>query len=84
MLDLKAPFACPGFTVRINRPEFSGAGPDKEFPPANLHLSTEGRTVAFAPVAKPHQLDTGTFSQQGKDVIVCFDLPRGASRLVLE
>ncbi len=83
-LDLRAPFACPSFTVRINRPEFSGAGPDKEFPPANLHLSTEGRTIAFAPVAKPRQLDSGTFSQQGKDVIVCFDLPRGTSRLVLE
>ena len=40
--------------------------------------------VLAAAGAKPHQLDTGTFSQQGKDVIVCFDLPRGTSRLVLE
>ncbi len=83
-LDLKAPFACPGFTVKINRPEFSGAGPHQEFPPANVRLSTGGRTVALAPVARPHQLDAGTFSQQGQDVIACFDLPRGALRLVLE
>jgi hypothetical protein len=83
-LDLKAPFACPDFTLRINRPELSGAGPDKEFPRASVRLWSEGRAIALAPVGKPHQLTAGTFSQEGKDVVACFDLPRGASRLVLE
>jgi hypothetical protein len=83
-LDLKAPFACPDFTVGIDRPESSGTGPDREFAPAKVRLSMEGRTVALAPAAKPHRLDAGTFSDRGRDVIACFDLPRGASRLVLE
>ncbi|WP_165226020.1 hypothetical protein [Aquisphaera insulae] len=47
-------------------------------------LVTEARTVALTPVAKPLQVDAGTYSQQGKDVIACFDLPRGPSRLAME
>jgi hypothetical protein len=83
-LDLKAPFACPDFTFRMSLPEFSDAGSDKELRPVNVRLGTDGRTVALAPVSKPHQLTAGTVARQSKDIIVCFDLPRGTSRLVLE
>jgi hypothetical protein len=83
-LDLRAPFACPSFTVRINRREFLDGGPDKKSPPANVRLWSDEKNVALTPVAKPRQLATGTFISRAQNLVACFDLPWGVSRLLLE
>jgi hypothetical protein len=83
-LDLRAPFVCPNFTVRLNRTEFSDVGPDKEFPQVNVRLWSDKSTVTLTRVAKPQQLDSGTFISRAQDLIACINLPQGVSRLLLE
>lgn len=66
---LRAPYACPAFTLRAPlgpRPRFF-AGADA---PALL-----------AEAASPADLAPGKYLRQGDQTVVCFDLPRGASRL---
>jgi hypothetical protein len=75
-LDLNAPFACPRFTLKIRR-----AGPA---PPSLVRIESGAVKSPLAAVAKPLALDTGTFVLEGNELLVCFDLPKGASRLVLE
>lgn len=74
-LDLKAPFACPRFTLRLRWTDSS--------PPRAIHLESGGAKVSLASTAKPLSLDAGTSIRQGDDLLVCFDLPRGASKLVI-
>jgi hypothetical protein len=70
-LHFAAPFACPGFTIRCS---WQGEG--------------EARVVAEEPmrlaaVASAQRLVSGTYWREGDEVSACFDLPKGASRLVL-
>lgn len=67
----RAPFACPGFTVRA---PFA--------PEAQPEVQANGRKTALRRVEKVSQLEPGTALRQGGDVVACFDLPKGESKLV--
>ncbi|MCA9167085.1 MAG: hypothetical protein KDB23_05435 [Planctomycetales bacterium] len=71
IVSLHAPFACPGFTMKV-------AGWE-DMPP---QFESGVATVTFRTVTDPLQLTSGTCCRQGNAWLVCFDLPRGASRLV--
>ncbi len=65
-----APFATTRFTIRA-----SGAGSN---PPK---LTVAGKPVELRRVTAPLQLQSGTWHTDGKDMMVCFDLPKGKSTL---
>ncbi len=67
-----APFACPGFTVRFSAP-----------PRGTPSLTTEPRRPPLREVSGIGRLESETWTRDGRDVVVCFDLPRGRSSLVL-
>ncbi len=69
-VTLSAPFATTRFTVRVAR-ELAGAP----------QLMLGGRSVELRPVKKLLQLDSGTWHADGRNVTVCFDLPKGESTL---
>lgn len=71
-ISLKAPFACPAFTLEL-------LAPTKGVPT----LVTEGdQPVPLRDAADPLRLDSGTFCRvDSLKVIVCFDLPKGHSSL---
>jgi hypothetical protein len=71
-LRFSAPFAAPDFTVKVVAQ--SEAAP---------RVAVEGREVALAEVRDPLRLVAGTFHRQGGAVTVCFDLPKGASQVLL-
>lgn len=64
-VQLQAPFACPGFTVAVER----GGGP----------VSFDGRELRE--VGGDRLLEPGTWTRRAAGAVACFDLPRGASRL---
>jgi len=68
-----APFACPRFTVRV-------AGP-AQGPP---RLETQGKVTQLAHVPQALQLDSGTWHRAKQGTTICFDLPRGTSKLILQ
>lgn len=69
-VQFKAPFACPAFTI-----EMDGAGPVRV-------VGAGGDTGRpLDEVAGPGQLKTGSWCRVGRRRLVCFDLPRGVSRL---
>lgn len=68
----KAPFASASFTVEVE------AGPA-----AVPRLFARETPVGLAEVPEPLQLKPGTWTRSGHGVIICFDLPKGASRLEL-
>jgi hypothetical protein len=70
-ITLQAPFACPRFTLRL-------AGPG-EAPPR--FSAGPQPAVVLEPATSPGSLASGQWTQQGADRLVCFDLPRGTSRL---
>ncbi len=68
-VTFKAPFACPGLTVEV---------------PAGLkppQLSVEGKSTALAEVKDALKLAPGAWARRGDRVVLCFDLPKGESRL---
>lgn len=67
-VSLNAPFACPGFTVRV-----PGAG---KKPP---RVQVGNKVVSLKEVKGGLQLKAGTFWREKNDVVVCFDLPKGSS-----
>jgi hypothetical protein len=68
-VTLRAPFACPAFTLEI--PARPNAVPKLDGAPALKEVS---RTL---------QLQAGTWVRNRESVTVCFDLPKGASTLTL-
>lgn len=68
--ELRAPFACEAFTVEI-------AGPSER--PPNL----EGRPK-LREVRDPRRLDSGTWCRTAEGRLVCFDLPKGRTRIRTE
>jgi hypothetical protein len=69
-VSLQAPFACPGFTLKI-----AGSGVPKG--------SANEQPLALKEVASPLKLTSGSWTRAADGVIVCFDLPKGASRVDL-
>lgn len=68
----KAPFASPNFTVEVEGPL---AGPPRLF--------LGERQAALEEARKPLELKPGTWTRSERGAIICFDLPKGASRLEL-
>ena len=70
LVDFRAPYACPQYTVRVSAP-------------ANRvpRLIVKGQPVALKEVAKPLALGSNTWTRSAEGVTVCFDLPKGPSRL---
>lgn len=71
-VTLTAPFASPNFTIEI-------AGSASPVP----KLTAGGKPVELKEVRKPLELKGGTFYRQEKGVRVCFDLPKGESRVLV-
>src|SRR5690606_20887880 len=69
---LNAPFAAPAFTVKLAAPE--------NRPP---RLSAENKPLTLQEVTKKRDVKSGTWLREGNQTIVCFDLPKGASTLVV-
>ncbi|HXG47447.1 MAG TPA: twin-arginine translocation signal domain-containing protein [Methylomirabilota bacterium] len=69
---LRAPFACPDFTLRISRP--ATRAPE---------LATADGVRPLREVARPLDLKGGTWCREADAALVCFDLPKGESRLVM-
>ncbi|HXG60327.1 MAG TPA: twin-arginine translocation signal domain-containing protein [Planctomycetota bacterium] len=70
-VTFQAPFACPDFTVEVAAPV-----------PAGAPRWTDGRReVALREVARRTDLVAGTWTRAPEGALVCFDLPKGASRL---
>ena len=67
-VTLAAPFACPAFTVRV-----------ENAPAGTPALSAGAGVQALKEIASARQLAPGTWRREGSAVVVCFDLPRGAS-----
>ncbi len=67
---LKAPFACPQFTVRL---------PARCTRPPTLVAA--GHRTALRSVASPAQLQQGTWLSEPESCVACFDLPRGESEI---
>jgi hypothetical protein len=71
-VDLHAPFACPRFTIGI-------AATGNAVP----KVTAKEQSVALREVPKLLGLESGTWTRTPDGVAVCFDLPRGASRVEL-
>jgi hypothetical protein len=71
-ISLRAPFACPDFTLRFSAPRGAGA-------PA----LAAGRSpaVPLREVTSPKRLQAGTWCREGETLTACFDLPKGISAL---
>lgn len=66
----KAPFATADFTLQLDRT------------PGSLSLVTDTERVALRQVDSAASLQAGTRFESREGTIVCFDLPKGPSRLV--
>jgi hypothetical protein len=71
-VTLHAPFASPRFTLAID------ARAD-----AVPKLTLGEKPVELAEVSKPLELRPGTWTRDKTDVVVCFDLPKGRSKIEL-
>ena len=69
-LTLSAPFACPGFTVRVRR----SADPA-------VTQTAKGAAVPLRRVEGLSRLEPGAWTPDGPWATVCLDLPRGTSTL---
>jgi hypothetical protein len=67
---IRAPFACPRFTLSVTAP--GEAAP---------RLSGGGRDLPLVRVEKMLALRPGAWTRNGEKTVACFDLPRGASTL---
>jgi hypothetical protein len=74
LVRFKAPFACPGFTIELDRPA-SGL----------VEIRPERSSRSFLRVATPLELKPGTWAPSGvKSIAICFDLPRGETSLEVQ
>ena len=67
--QLKAPYACPEFTVRIN------------VRPGKLKLVSPSGTTKLTPVSSSNNLRSGNWCREGDATLACFGLPKGTSEL---
>jgi hypothetical protein len=78
-IKFQAPFACPEFTVRVTL-----AGDIAARPTTRLRVIAGAKEAALAPAGSMGRLKPGTFHRHDDTLVTCFNLPRGASRLVSE
>jgi hypothetical protein len=71
-LVLKAPFAAPRFTLR------AAANND-----ALPRIKAAGQSIKLEQVHKPERLKSGTWMREGKNIVVCFDLAKGTSTIMM-
>lgn len=71
-ISIKAPFACKNFTIDIERKIRS----------AEIVQGQE--RIVLQPVSKMEQISPGQFYGSGKSSMLCFDLSRGKSEIVLK
>jgi hypothetical protein len=71
---IDAPFACPQFTVKLNTNASS--------PPRIIRMEAQ-KAVPLQEVQQPRDLKAGTWLKNDEQTIVCFDLQKGSSRLVM-
>lgn len=72
-ITLRAPFACPAFTVRFTAP--ANGVP---------HLRTgEQPAAALRETSRLLDLQSGNWHRNGQSITACFDLPKGASVLAM-
>jgi hypothetical protein len=69
-VEFEAPFAAPAFTVGVARPEARG-----------FEFVAAGRQV-LREVSRYRDLVAGTWFKEPDRVVLCFDLPKGRSRLL--
>jgi hypothetical protein len=70
-IGLKAPFATPGFTIKLNSRV------------KRIHFKSEGKeSKALFQVKDPKDLKAGTWIEDKTGSILCFDLEKGSSELV--
>jgi hypothetical protein len=69
-VTLQAPFTGERFTLSVTAP---GDAVPK--------LTIAGKPKPLVEVSKPSDLKPGTWTRQGGEAIVCFDLPKGTSKL---
>jgi hypothetical protein len=72
-VNFRAPFACPGFTVRLESP--SNAAPK---------LVTANSVTSLGEVTGALKLQPGTWTRDTGAMLVCFDLPKGQCHLELQ
>jgi hypothetical protein len=68
---LKAPFAAPDYTVRISKVKRN----------SKPTLQAGSTLHGFAEVDDPLKLMAGAFCHTKENTLLCFDLPKGSSRL---
>ncbi|HSO86187.1 MAG TPA: twin-arginine translocation signal domain-containing protein [Draconibacterium sp.] len=68
-VKLKAPFAAPDFTLRIN---------------ASIKNPTVKNSAPIQQVHKISDLKTGTFYSEKRETFVCFDLKKGETELIIQ
>ncbi|HUF60926.1 MAG TPA: hypothetical protein VMN36_02525 [Verrucomicrobiales bacterium] len=71
-LRIRAPFACPAFTLRLERSATQ--------PPA---VSRAGTTVPLREVSSSKDLSPGTFHQKDSELTACFELETAEQTLLL-
>ena len=71
-ISFQAPFACPQFTIRLS-------GPFTTIP----RLAIGNGSAPLQEVSQPLKLTAGAWTRQAAGIVVCFDLPKGASSLEL-
>jgi hypothetical protein len=69
---LRAPYASPRFTLRVDTPAISA-----------VTLRTNDLPQTLREVKTPQELITGTWTRDSDSIMGCFDLPRGESVLLL-
>jgi hypothetical protein len=69
-VKLRAPYACPEFTVRIK----TAAVP---------RFAAGGNNAALREVAGSRKLEPGTWTREGEHVSICFALPKGESAITV-
>jgi hypothetical protein len=74
-LAFRAPFACPGYTVKATISDSQAAQL------RSIRVRHEERMTPLRRVEQPLLLESGTYRINGNEVIVCFDLPKGASEV---
>jgi hypothetical protein len=75
-VKFRAPFACPSFTVRIERRPAGAFAPKFQW--------TRQPPVALRRIDQARELQPGTWRTDGENLIACLDLPKGSSELALE
>jgi len=69
-VTLTAPFACPAFTLRLP------TGTD-----SSITIVSNGATATLKRVASALSLTSGTYYAKEREVVACFDLPKGVSNV---